>query len=289
MSDKSLLKLGEIYGGILNNIPVVSEKTLGTKHQKLGKKPGKGAVEINTSTAGYLGNKDTSGPENADGVEQPTLDVHNKKITDDNAFNIKNLSYGEEDEENLQKSVKVAINNFMAKKSIFDKLFESVMSEETSELQELGIDTEAPEAGELEAPETEVSEDQVTVTLDKATAQKLHDVLMAVLAPEGEAEGEYEAEGETEDAEDYSMDEDEEELGHPLVNAKKVNDGKNNKVGDKNVQPGKGKGGDADYTDEVDGEAAELGHALVNAKKPVNAKTVHGTKTSKVGSSAFAP
>lgn len=291
MSDKSLFKLGEIYGGILNGVSVVQEKTLSKKNEKLGTKPGKGAVELNDKKAAHLGNEDTSGPENADNFTKAEIDTKNKKVTDDNIYNIKNLSYGEEDEENIEKNVKATINNFMANKSIFDKLFESVMNEETDELQELGINTDASApAGDETA---ELGEGEVTITLDKETAQKLHDVLMSVLTSETEpAEGEDLGEDLGEDEEgDGSVDEDEENLGGAKPLSSKVDTGKNNKVGTANVQPGKGHGGSADYTDEV-GNADELGHALVNAKKVnvgTNNKVQGQTKTGKVGSSAFAP
>jgi len=58
-------------------------------------------------------------------------------------------------------------------------------------------ETPSPEGPEgVDAPETAEVEDQITLTIDRATAQKLHDLLMQVLQPSG---GEGEAPTETDD------------------------------------------------------------------------------------------
>lgn len=202
----------------------------------------------------------------------------------------------EEDEETIKESRKIAkasINNFMRKKSIFDKLYENVMGqpgsmapmggsemEEVGELDALGIE------GEGEGME-EAGEGEVTFTLDRETAQKLHDVLMSVLGGEEEADGEeVEAEGETEEggpeeAEEGFWDEDEEDLGASNL-SKEVNYGKNNKVGTLKTQSG---GATSAYTDKV-GQDGDHGHALVNAKQP-NMGTSNKVGTLKTGKSAF--
>ena len=292
MSKKSLMNLGKIYGSMLNSVKVVEEKSL-------PKKQGPGAKELNDKDAAKL---QDGGPTEKGGFKSAEIDTNklSDKEEEDNAYNIKNLSYSDEDEENVEKTSQRAINNFMSK-SIFDKLYENVMSDsmemgnedaESLELDALGIedDTSGEEMG---------GEDTVTITLSKDLAKQLHDVLMGVIG-EGETEVEDMGEdmGEESDAEmDFESEtpeEDEEEMGHTLVNAKKPAMGEkgSNKVNMK-LKPSGGKGGDGKYTDEVSGDAGDLGHALVNAKKPNmgdkgNMKVGGQTKTGKVGGDFFA-
>lgn len=113
----------------------------------------------------------------------------------------------------------------MSNKTLFEKLFEEVMQDDA---QALGLPS--PEEGGSEGAGEGMGEEggmedegQVTVTMDRETAQKLHDLLASVLGaeetPEEDFGGEGEAEGEedgeswgSEDAEeDESEDEDAEE------------------------------------------------------------------------------
>lgn len=195
----------------------------------------------------------------------------------------------EEDEETIKESRKIAkasINNFMRKKSIFDKLYENVMGQpgaegpmgsemdDTQELDALGIE------GEGEGMEE--TGEEVTFTLDRETAQKLIDVLQAAIGGEeegfGDDEGDTEFEGDTEEgepeeAEEGFWDEDEEDLGADNL-SKEVNYGKNNKVSNLKTQGG---AATSAYTDKV-GSDGDHGHALVNAKQP------NMGKSNKVGS-----
>ena len=123
-----------------------------------------------------------------------------------------------------RKSVRENINSFM--KSKFDKLFENVMDDELDVNMDLGPGV-GPEGDSEDIdmePETE-GENQVTFTLDRDVAQKLHDVLMSVLGGEGSSEEDSDLEdlgiedeggdeSEDEGGEDFDMeseDEDEEE------------------------------------------------------------------------------
>lgn len=187
----------------------------------------------------------------------------------------------EEDEESLKESRKIArksLNNFMRQKSVFDRLYANVMkesfgmpggqsgspyedAEDANDLDALGLDEVTPDdelGGEGEG-------DEVTFTLDRATAEKLHEVLMSVLGGDsGEDEMGEDEMGEDEMGEEGGMEmgeEDEEELGHAGVNAK-YNDGKSNKVG--SLKPVTG-AASSKYTDKV-GDDGDLGHAGVNAK-----------------------
>ena len=297
--------IGQVYGSMLNNMKhkLVSEGKTGTvKPGEIGEAPLIKGGPLETS--GYVPSK-----------------IDRRKMSDkelkDNLYNIKNLSQPdnlEEDEEDVKpkkrvvkkpkkkaeaeetikesrKIAKASINNFMRKKSIFDKLYENVMNpsgasnpmgsdmgsemDDANELDALGIE------GEGEGME-ETGED-VTFTLDRETAQKLIDVLQAAIGGEeeggfGDEEGDTEleddmGEGDTEEAEEGFWDEDEEDLGADNL-SKEINYGKNNKVGNLKTQSG---GASSAYTDKI-GSDGDHGHALVNAKQP------NMGKSNKVGS-----
>jgi len=98
-----------------------------------------------------------------------------------------------------KKIQKESINNFMTK-SIFDKLYEAVINENDLP----GDDNiEAHDAEALDLPVDGDGGDEVTITLDRETAKKLHEVLATVIGeetPEGEAAA-HGAPAEGEDAE----------------------------------------------------------------------------------------
>ena len=296
--------IGNLYGGMLNSVKhkLVSEGKLGpsVKVGEIGDSPLiKGGPQ---TTAGYMPAK----------IDKKTM---SKKDIDDNLYNINDLSY-DEDEETKKKTKKAAVNkvnavkakkmsvkdeeelvkesgkiakerlnNFMRRKSIFDKLYENVMQpggapggpemgemDDSQELDALGI-----EGDEMDSE----MGDEVTFTLDRATAEKLLDVIGAAMgqeSDEGEAEYDDEAEmsdefGGEEDEEGF-WDEDEEDLGGAKDLSKEVNYGKNNKVGSLKVQSG---GASSAYTSKV-GADGDHGHAIVNAKQP------NVGKNNKVGS-----
>lgn len=129
------------------------------------------------------------------------------------------------------KSVKAESNN------PFDALYNKVLNEEmfdfSTEDNSLEPTSEMGEADDSEEfdDETEESDDTVSFTLDRETAQKLHDVLMAVL---GEGEAEEEAEDGLEDIDDEMEDGMEDEVkeaveaeyhGHALVDQEKLEKG----------------------------------------------------------------
>lgn len=280
---KDLLSIGNIYGSMLNKLQheIVRE----SKHTK---------VPVNEIGDAPL---IKGGPQETAGYMQTKLDKNklSKKELEDNAYNIKNLSYSddedpldEEDEEDFsaetKKIAQSSLNTFMRKRSIFDKLFENAMNgssfggnsdmNETEELDALEIgDGDDEGMDDMDDMDDDMG-DEVTFTLDRATAQKLHDVLMGVLGGEEEVDDledgmDEDMDGDYEDMEDEENcdygDEDEEDLGHPNTGSvKSVDMGKNNKVG--NVKP---KGGTASsaYTSKV-GPDGDHGHALVNAKQP---------------------
>lgn len=291
MSNRDFLRLGEVYSNQLN---AMKHKIVTEQKEQSKVKPG----EIGEAPLVK------GGPDSTEGYVKDLIDKKDKKIEDDNLYNIDELSQDETSEDNekdtkskkltteSQKIVRQSINNFMRKKSLFDRLYENVMTpgapepdmggemDQEQELDALGI--------EDEGPEDDMGGDEVTFTLDRATAQKLHDVLMSVLEGGEEDlgdEGDFDMGGEDEGSDfggDDFGDEDEEELGHTLVNAKQVDMGKNNKVGNLKVKSG---GASSAYTDKV-GNDGDHGHALVNAKQPDMGKNNKVGKL-KTGTSLF--
>jgi hypothetical protein len=297
---KDITNLGDIYGSILNNVKknIIQE---GKVKEVIGDAPlQKGGPQ---ETAGYVSSK----------IDRRKM---SKKELDDNLYNIKDLS--EEDEETkkakkdydkdgevetpeeeykgsrskaielakskkeTRKIARESLNNFMSKKSIFDKLYENVMfggeQDEAQELDSLGLDDATPDE-ELGGE----GEDDVTITLDRATAEKLYEILGACCgegAGEDEGMGEEGEMGEEEGGNEYE--EDEENLGNASTFSTNVDYGKNNKVS--NLRPSGGTASSA-VTDKV-GNDGDHGHALVNAKQPNMGKS-NKVGNLKQGQSAF--
>ena len=169
----------------------------------------------------------------------------------------------DEDEESSEKDLEMAqegLNTFMANKSVFDRLYNKVMVNESYEMEEmddlaaLGIDDAAPDA----EGEDGDSEEEVTITLDRDMAKHLCDILKDAC---GEDDDDVEVEVEDgerhhEDGEGHHSEEDEE--GEPHAMNTHYNDGKSNKVG--NVTGlGGNSGGHADT-----GSTAEVLHHKVS-------------------------
>ena len=187
------------------------------------------------------------------------------------------------------------INNFM-NKSIFDRLFEDVMSDNVTSPES----AEQHDALALDLPGAEVEEGEVTITLDKELAKKLHDVLSAVISSEEETaddDVESEIESEEEDAEEHvagckcekclASEDSESTLPEAteleaLPNSKGLSlQSKNNKVGDetsKLVSKGHGEGGKLEVEPELKPVSDSKGKSLEGKNNKV------ASKTSKVGS-----
>jgi hypothetical protein len=256
--------LTEIWDTYSTNI--LSENVPGEKAAKFGTKPGKGPADLNSDKNKKFQNGKSTGPDNAEGLKEPIDPKKSKKkdeLYDSEKFSSQNYN------EKVGKKIKESINNNM--KSTFDKLFESVMSEEDqNELEALGID--AGDEGDVEVEET----DEITLTLDRETAQKLHDMLMDQLSDEdeGEDEGGFEAFG----AEEAEEDDDEEleeatelkevpaSAGHSLTSRK-------NTVGTVRASGGKAQGS---LKKVGNGEGHDLpdsaGHKLQSKKAVVSGK-----------------
>tara|TARA_R110000737_G_scaffold345552_1_gene374239 strand:+ start:3332 stop:4303 length:972 start_codon:yes stop_codon:yes gene_type:complete len=144
---------------------------------------------------------------------------------DDHA-NKKNKKKGKETE----KIAKESLNNFMATKSVFDKLYDKVMVNENFPFADEAAEDDLDALGLADAEtDAEAGEDEITVTLDKDMAKALCDVLQAAIGDEDGDEDEFDMEGEVGAPEDYEGEEDEE--GTPTAMNTHYNDGKNNKVG----------------------------------------------------------
>lgn len=269
--------LTEIWNTYNKN--VLSESVPGTKAEKFGTKPGKGPVTPNNKSNKKFQNEDSSGPANADGYKEP---IDPKTAKEDNAYEPN--KYSSEDfnkkDEKLRKKVKESINNYM--KSTFDKLFESVMSdEEAQELEALGVETD-------DATETEGGD--VTVTLGPDHIQCLKEILAQVDGDDDDEDGDEAEDGEyemeemeetDEDAEHADGEEDEEvaaeavdaeDLGHSLVNQKSgsptpVTGGSNVVKSTVSSKAKKGKGGKNVKPSITSASTGEEGHALVNQRK----------------------
>ena len=262
--------------------------------KKMGTKPGKGGVDLNSKDAQEIQNTKNSGTTEPvyeiEGMEEP-LDPKNSKKKDELYGSEKYSS--EQFDEKLEKSYREDINNSM--KSTFDKLFEEVMGNEDAELDALGIETDE---GADDAAE---GSDEVTLTLDRAMAEKLCDLLKEACGEEDDAaeaeDGEYEEYEEAEEDDDEDAEEVEEAVeaedhGHALVNQKdtgltKVGAG-SNKV--KSTATGKATSGKADgkikKQDDGEGSAMTGDGGLTSTGSGSN--KVKSSKTSKVGASLFA-
>ena len=146
----------------------------------------------------------------------------------------------EESSENVSQIAQNGLNNFMSKKSVFDRLYDKVMVNETygemeemDDLDALGLDDATPDAEVDEAD----GEEEVTITLDKELAQHLCDILKDAC---GDEEADDEAGDEVEDGEGHHEDgeghhahheAEEDEEGAPHALSTHYNDGKSNKVG----------------------------------------------------------
>ena len=232
-------------------------------------------------------------------LKNPNLSDKEKASLEKILKNMKENMQREEAEENIVKeSKKIArerLNTFMMKKSTFDKLFESVMGGEDAENAALGL-SDAPtddEFGDEDMGDEDMGDDQITVTLDRAVARQLCDILQAAMGGEedydvdmddldfgDEGEGdEMDEEGDEmyDEAEEYDEDEQNfyptDEVGNDgTIGAKNSKDGshklqsKNNKVGGR-PQP-KNQGTKVTGTTDKVGNDGGYGHALHGAKQP---------------------
>ena len=286
---RTLVEMGDFY-----EKSVIEEKKSifppkGTFKKAEDKKP----VEAAADKKAFV-QKD-SGPENADGFKKDLIDPKTEKK--ENFFEPKKFS------QNYEKTEVQTINNCMSK-SIFDKLYEDVMSDQA-------VDTDTTDAAALGLPSVDAGEgetkEEVTLTLPHDLAVKLHELLATVIggeeAPEeekgeeaGAEDNEMSAAMGDEDNEEKEEDKEEEEVAKEATELKEVPASagqglqkKDNKVGDVTKSLVSHGAGDGKVTDKV-GNDGEKGHALVGAgvkggapTSPKGKANVVNSKTSKVG------
>lgn len=316
MKRNDQVKLGDIYGTMLESVKTVKHEGKYKNTDNAFTKPNKLVGGGPDKADGYnkaMDDNDCDFDEDEEDYEYRGSDVIEKlkaKIAKETDPTKKSrleatlkekekAAMGAEDEETLKESKKIAktrLNKFMAKKSTFDKLFESVMSESWMDDQEdnqgendaLGLG-EAPTDDEF-SDDLGGEEESVTFTLDRATAQALMDVLQASLGGEEEGddldlgdEGGDDFDFEDEDQEDeMDFEEDEEGKVHPTD--KVGNDGtvgtkdgkgggsqhslqgRNNKVGGK--PQAKGQGTKVVGVTDKTGNDGDHGHAIRGGKQP---------------------
>lgn len=283
--------LGDIYGDMLKGVKVVVTENAQeniNKSKKVPKQPKNAFSDKNTLTKG--------GPQEKSG--------YRKALNDDCPC--------EEDEETqfdpeLQKKSRNRLNNFMTKKSTFDKLFESVMGgafdnqEDAQEVDALGLG-DAPTDDEFGSEDgMEEDGDQITVTMSRSVAHELIELLQAAVGEGGSEEMEdegldfdgeddfgsedgMEEDAEEQDGDDDEMDYEEDEESGVFPTDKVGNDGtvgtkdgkgsgqKHSLQGKNNKVSGKpqpkNQGTKVVGTTDKVGNDGDYGHALHGAKQP---------------------
>ena len=219
------------------------------------------------------------GPGNVEGLDKPNETDLSKVPTIKSQKNNKKT----------KKVCEATINKNMNKtKSSFDKLFEDVMSDD-SDLQDLGIEGSADADGDVDLDLSDGDGDEVTVTLDRATAQALHDVLMTALGggvEDVDGEGDIDVDGDDEDGDQFSGGADDDVMPEateleelPKTAGKNLSDLKHYKdVGDEKVKPAGGKANS--------GKVPAVDTGSAGPKHKLGAQKVEGSKL-KQGASFF--
>lgn len=188
---KSITELAGLYESIYSGENVIEEKASGKKFPK------------------------NSFPKAGEEVKEP------KTFKDSGPNKVKGFKKAKKNKKKGGKLHKENINSSM--KSKFDKLFENVMDDELDVNLDLGpgAGPEDSSAEDLDlGAESETGSEDITLTLDRETAQKLHDMLGDVLGGGEELSGEEDSdledleidtEGESETEDEDAEEEDEQE------------------------------------------------------------------------------
>jgi hypothetical protein len=281
MAKSTTPSLGDIYGDMLKGVSTVNESIK------------KGGNDLSDKIPAPL---QDGGPKEKGGFHKSLDDAYASVYTNEEDEEMEDDEEecedgcecekhdNEEDEEEIvvesKKISKQRLNTNMKHESTFDRLFKQINENFDSFDQEDAEDLDALGLGDAESDDEmggdfsdEGEDDTVTFTLDRATAQKLHDALMPLLS--GDEEGDdFGDEGDGMDfgdeGDDMDFDEDEET---ETVGAKDSKgggtqhklQGRNNKVSGR-PQPGSQTASHA-VTDKV-GNDGDHGHALHGAKQP---------------------
>lgn len=292
MRKKDMFSLGNLYGGMLDSVKKgINEST------------GPGGKSITDDDAVELGE---GGPTQKSGFKEALNDEEDEESEKEHDSDCDcEECDGEKTVKESKKVAKQTLNTFMKNQSTFDRLYSKVIKENwgiedaEDDIGALGLGDATPDSdldndfggGDEGGDDFGGEGDEVTISIDKATAQTLIDLLQAAIGGgdeggeddfggegdiEGGDEGGLDFGGPDEDNEEMDFEEDEETYG-TKTNApdkKKVYQSKNNKVGGK-VKPS-GKKASSDVTDKV-GDDGDFGHAITSPKK------VNDGKQNKVG------
>lgn len=291
-----MTSIGDIYGKMLNTVRTIKEsaKPLDGDNSLKGsgpnvsgfnkpindkKKPKKSCDCTNKCACGEEDNEEEMKLSKRDKL---TKKLKNPILSEKTRKELKSQlqTMSDKQSEEIQESKKIAtkiLNKHMSK-LVFDQLYNKVLKEnfgqpreeeENKGLGALGLDDSTSDSAmgddeDFDKPREATEEDSVTFTLDRATAEKLLDVIGAAMGEESEDEGEGDDEmmdfgDDDEDDYDYDegdmdFDEDEEVQGTKVAPDKKgVFQKHSNKVGG-TLNP---KGGNKAKTDVTD--AADVG------------------------------
>lgn len=278
--------IGDLYGSMLNKVETVKESTVKKGGNDLNdgvsltnggpSEKGGWQKEISDYYPDYRSEEDEEDIPEVPKRHKNAVQTLKQKIDDPNTSDkerekLKKVlkdkekqMQAEEGEETVNENRKIKqpkINRDMSKS--FEQLCSDILNEnwgyeDAEDLDALGLDDATPDSS-MEDDFGGEDEDTVSFTLDKATAQKLHDVLMDVLG--GDEEGEIESdeldfEGEEEDMEEKKDEMDYEEDEESVANKSKGSapsyeklQGRDNKVG-KKPRPGSNKAS-SEVTDKV--------------------------------------
>ncbi len=226
---RDLIQLEEAYEAMVGTPPgtkaakqaIKAPKAINKTYERAGKKvplKGKNTDVPAEKPDGYKGFvQKNSGPEGAGGWAATQLDPDNPKIKLDNEYDVKQLSDpsvpGEEGASDYfkaenEKINRESINTNMAKtnKSIFDRLYEEVMDDETMDAVELGVDVDG-EGADVDVEESET----IQISIPRDVAKHLHDALMDVMDAADDIEDVEDELGDYDDEDEYEEDESEKE------------------------------------------------------------------------------
>ena len=225
MRERDILKIGDIYGSMLNSVRTIKEskqpKTFDGEFRSKKQKDGPDSAD-GYNKAENKEKEDTDGEEDEeDDVSKYLPKTKLSKSSDKMKDKLKNPNLSDKDKKNIQdalkktesgleaseseeieesKKIATKILNKHMSKSAFDKLFNKVLREnfgqpeEGDDLDALGLDDSTPDSdmGDDFGGDEDFSDDEgsVTFTLDRATAQTLIDVLQGALGGDDEGEGE---------------------------------------------------------------------------------------------------
>jgi hypothetical protein len=267
---------------------VISEKFVPQKETKHGTKPGKGPNNLNSDKNKGIYKQDTTGPNAQEDSLKKPIDPKNAK-EEDELYDSDKFS-SEKYDESVEKVDSDMINNCMAKKTQFDKLFEMVTGdgddfsignepEVDMELDALGIDDEGGDG----------DGEDVTITISSQAVECLREILAQI---DGDEEGDDEFGDEDGGDDEFGDDEDDNEdpFGE-AVESQDVPDSAGMKLQDKNNKvnaPGyKQSGGKASgKIKKSDDEGSDVSDSDGKKMQDKNNK-VKSNKTSTVGKSLF--